>query len=55
MAITILGSSARLIRWELETKEYVARYHMVLDVNGDIMHVVIDANSSQVIEVTKEG
>jgi len=24
-------------------------------VNGDIMHVVIDANSSQVIEVTKEG
>ena len=55
VAITILGSSARLIRWELETKEYVARYHMVLDVNGDIMHVVIDANSSQVIEVTKEG
>ena len=55
VAITILGSSARLIRWELETKEDVARYHMVLDVNGDIMHVVIDANSSQVIEVTKEG
>ena len=48
-------STAIDLGWELETKEYVARYHMVLDVNGDIMHVVIDANSSQVIEVTKEG
>lgn len=54
VAITMLGSGARLIRWELETKGYVARYHMVLDMHGDTMHVTIDANSSQVIEVTKE-
>ena len=54
VAITMLGSGARLIRWELETKGYVARYHMVLDVHGDTMHVTIDANSSQVIEVMKE-
>lgn len=54
VAITMLGSGARLIRWELETKGYVARYHMVLDVHGDTMHVTIDANSSQVMEVTKE-
>ena len=50
----MLGSGARLIRWELETKGYVARYHMVLDMHGDMMHVTIDANSSQVMEVTKE-
>ena len=54
VAITMLGSGARLIRWELETKGYVARYHMVLDMHGDTMYVTIDANSSQVIEVTKE-
>lgn len=54
VAITMLGSGARLIRWELETKGYVARYHMVLDMHGDTMHVTIDANSSQVMEVTKE-
>ena len=54
VAIAILGSEARLIRWELETKGYVARYHMVLDMHGDTMYVTIDANSSQVIEVTKE-
>ena len=54
VAITMLGSGARLIRWELETKGYIARYHMVLDMHGDTMHVTIDANSSQVIEVTKE-
>lgn len=54
VAITMLGSGARLIRWELETKGYVARYHMILDMHGDTMHVTIDANSSQVMEVTKE-
>ncbi len=54
VAITMVGRGARLIRWELETKGYVARYHMILDMHGDTMHVTIDANSSQVMEVTKE-
>lgn len=54
VAITMLGSDARLVRWELETKGYIARYHMVLTVHGDTMYVTIDANSSQVIEVSKE-
>ena len=54
VAIAILGSEARLIRWELETKGYVAQYHVVLDMRGETMYVTIDANSSQVIEVTKE-
>ncbi len=54
VAITMLGSEARLVRWELETKGYIARYHMVLEIHGDTMYVTIDANSSQVIEVTKE-
>jgi hypothetical protein len=54
VAITMLGSEARLVRWELETKGYMARYHMVLEIHGDTMYVTIDANSSQVIEVTKE-
>ena len=54
VAIAVLGKDARLVRWELETKGYIARYHMVLTINGDTMYVTIDANSSQVIEVTKE-
>ena len=54
VAITMLGSEARLVRWELETKGYMARYHMVLEIHGDTMYVTIDANSSQVIEVIKE-
>ena len=54
VAITMLGNGARVLRWELETKDYIARYHMVLDVLGDIMYVTIDANSSQIVEVTKE-
>ena len=54
VAIAILGSEARLIRWELETKGYIAQYHVVLDMRGETMYVTIDANSSQVIEVTKE-
>lgn len=54
VAITMLGSGARVLRWELETKGYIAKYHMVLDVLGDIMYVTIDANSSQIVEVTKE-
>lgn len=53
IAITMLGSGARLVRWELETKGYIARYHMVLDRQGETMYVTIDANSSQVIEVRK--
>ncbi len=54
IAITMLGSGARLVRWELETKGYIARYHLVLDKQGETMYVTIDANSSQVIEVMKE-
>lgn len=54
IAITMLGSDAQLVRWDLETKGYIARYHMVLTIHGDTMYVTIDANSSQVIEVTKE-
>ncbi len=54
VAITMLGSDAQLVRWELETKGYIARYHMVLTIHGETMYVTIDANSSQVIEVTKE-
>ena len=54
VAITMLGSGDRVLRWELETKGYIAKYHMVLDVLGDIMYVTIDANSSQIVEVTKE-
>ncbi|WP_126938851.1 PepSY domain-containing protein [Veillonella sp. VA142] len=54
VAIAMLGSDARLVRWELETNGYIARYHMVLTIHGDTMYVTIDANSSQVIEVTKE-
>ena len=54
VAIAVLGKDAQLVRWELETKGYIARYHMVLTINGDTMYVTIDANSSQVIEVTKE-
>lgn len=54
VAITMLGSGARVLRWELETKGYIAKYHMVLDVLGDTMYVTIDANSSQIVEVTKE-
>ena len=54
VAIAMLGNDARLVRWELETKGYIARYHMVLTIHGDTMYVTIDANSSQVIEVTKE-
>lgn len=54
VAIAVLGKDARLVRWELETKGYIARYHMVLTIHGDTMYVTIDANSSQVIEVTKE-
>ncbi len=54
VAITMLGSDAQLVRWELETKGYIAQYHMVLIMHGETMYVTIDANSSQVIEVTKE-
>lgn len=54
VAITMLGSDAQLVRWELETRGYIARYHMVLTMHGETMYVTIDANSSQVIEVTKE-
>ena len=53
VAITMLGSGARVLRWELETKGYIAKYHMVLDVLGDTMYVTIDANSSQIVEVTR--